>query len=680
MARLAYRLIPIVWMVSQAAAQVDPATTPTQPPAQPTDPSKVTLDQLPPQVRIGARAQFVRRAIPTIPTIVIVDDPDHVADAIALWSPTSRFPVLIDDGSVSASEDIARFVRAFQPRDIVRWTPASPMLAQAKTPAAKREAIERALALAWDAPEGDSAQDHWKAIQLAPLGAVCVDDDDSAWTGALVLAAAYAQHLIWIDPPKANPNSAFTYDQVRTIAKTIEADLTRRQDPWDTQGDEIDALTICGSIPIKSTYPDEKGPLALTDLLGRHLGKPGTPRYAWCGQVLGRAPRSTYNAMCSLFLRPRYAWGFDGYEDVSPFSAFDITDTARYLVRAKMAVLINDGIGSTSERDFRIRATGRLREPWEPDEGDPPNRAGLDVDFVLINSSGNQPWFDLNPGRAMAADAPFLNRPAIVNFVHSWSIARPSDRGTVGGRWLSRGAYAYVGSVHEPYLSAFVPTPLMVRRFISGAPLGVAARLDDEDPWKIAILGNPLTVSSETPPRADGPAPITGGRPLTRDAADALRDADYERALRNLVILGRDHDALRALDAIENDTGAPPTTSVLAHALMPAFRRADNPRLIRIAGDLLDAESNVMLAKDAAWHALYPTLGTLTDDELILLKRCVRPGSTARDATEIATAIRFNVGGDDGAAAGRLFIRQIRDATPPGRTRDALDRELGRFP
>jgi hypothetical protein len=76
--------------------------------------------------------------------------------------------------------------------------------------------------------------------------------------------------------------------------------------------------------------------------------------------------------------------------------------------------------------------------------------------------------------------------------IHSWSASDPDDRNTVSGRWLVNGAYAYVGSVHEPFLSAFIPPKLMVDRLKRGTPFLIAARQLQSPPWKVATIGDPL--------------------------------------------------------------------------------------------------------------------------------------------------------------------------------------------
>ena len=80
-----------------------------------------------------------------VPTVVIVPGGDSYIEAIAQWTPQARFPVLIDDGSARAREDIARFVRAFKPPQVVRWERAG------EAAATTRERIEGAVRAVWSA-------------------------------------------------------------------------------------------------------------------------------------------------------------------------------------------------------------------------------------------------------------------------------------------------------------------------------------------------------------------------------------------------------------------------------------------------------------------------------------------------------------------------------------------------
>ena len=76
----------------------------------------------------------------------------------------------------------------------------------------------------------------------------------------------------------------------------------------------------------------------------------------------------------------------------------------------------------------------------------------------------------------------------------------PDDGKTVGGRWLERGVYAYVGSVDEPYLEAFVTPRLLTNRLQMLTPFLIAAREIAAPPWKITTIGDPLmTILKPTP-------------------------------------------------------------------------------------------------------------------------------------------------------------------------------------
>ncbi|MCW5777487.1 MAG: hypothetical protein KIS87_13705, partial [Phycisphaeraceae bacterium] len=145
------------------------ATTIGQPEPAPVQP------EVPPQVRLGRRAELVRANAPVIPDVVIVPDGASYLAAVAAWKPEGRFPVLIDDGTWQAGEDIARFVRAFEPRHVVRWSGGD----RAARGDARREAVERAVASAWG-HEGkpESLIDFWRVHNHVPSAIVVADGAD----------------------------------------------------------------------------------------------------------------------------------------------------------------------------------------------------------------------------------------------------------------------------------------------------------------------------------------------------------------------------------------------------------------------------------------------------------------------------------------------------------------------
>jgi len=110
---------PALLFAGIAAAQSPPAgdQTPAPPPPHP---QEIKLEDLPPPQRLGAKATLLREAVPVVPVLVLVPNVRSYIEAIAAWTPGGRYPVLIDDGSRDAAEDIGRFSRAFKPAKVVR--------------------------------------------------------------------------------------------------------------------------------------------------------------------------------------------------------------------------------------------------------------------------------------------------------------------------------------------------------------------------------------------------------------------------------------------------------------------------------------------------------------------------------------------------------------------------------
>jgi hypothetical protein len=122
--------------------------------------------------------------------------------------------------------------------------------------------------------------------------------------------------------------------------------------------------------------------------------------------------------------------------------------------------------------------------------------------------------------------------------IHSFSAADPLDPSTVAGRWLANGAFAFFGSMNEPFLDAFriphVVGDLIAQRW----PLVVAARqMAGESrgmPWRLVFLGDPLyrikarAAVGSSPrlgrwePTARWPAYAEGTRPATNSDVDLL--------------------------------------------------------------------------------------------------------------------------------------------------------------
>lgn len=567
-----------------AAAPAQDAQAPAGPGAQAAAPD--------PGVALGQRAgdRLASRAV--IPTVVIVGHAADYAEAIAAWTPETIYPVLIDDGSWAAAEDIARFVRAFRPERVVRWEAdarrGADMRPRRAVPDA-RALADDALARAWGAEitAGSDEQQRleamlarWLALELVPPGIVLADERDPAWTAALALAAGRAQPICWMELPKRAVDAPMTILEAEPVAAACEQFAARTNLPWRDLGDALDAITVCAALPARVQTSAEEF-AAMTDRLGRldqHR------RWAWAGQVFGSEPEAAYRAMCSLFLRLDTAWLFDGYASTQPWAQFDATSAARILEASDVFVALDDEPRNRLS-DWRLRAERPVR-----------------ADLILINSSGNRAWFDLAGTRAQTGDIPLLDAPSLVHMVHSWSAVAPGRRNTVAGRWFERGVYAYVGSVHEPFLQAFVPTPVLAERLMSRAALGAAARVDGRPLWRIAVLGDPLIARAPEPPRATQELPLADPQSVEEAMRAAARELRYADAVAALALLGRDADAARLFAAIVREKPQTLDADLARAALFPLFRTAMDDEFLRAFAALPTDLAADGAAVDALWH------------------------------------------------------------------------------
>jgi hypothetical protein len=149
---------------------------------------------------------------------------------------------------------------------------------------------------------------------------------------------------------------------------------------------------------------------------------------------------------------------------------------------------------------------------------DPSHRFG----FVWLNSSGGPDRFTIAGGPGRPADVP-RGFPAAVVMIHSFSAADPADPRTIAGRWLTQGAFAYYGSVHEPFLPAFRTPRLVAELADAGIPLVAALRQGETEPmgrpWRLIYLGDPLY--GLPAPGSGPPDPRLGPDRWTRIASES---------------------------------------------------------------------------------------------------------------------------------------------------------------
>lgn len=637
-------LLALLALAAPCAAAQPPAAPPQ--PAEPAEPQPgqprtITLEQLPPQLRAGFRAELIRRRLPVLPTLVIVSSPADYLAALAAWSLEARFPILIDDGSVEAREGIARFARGFKPESIIRWSPPEDPARGALTPDRVKALTHTALARAWNfTPPDDAATltpliQHWvEKLGFFPVGIVAADANDPAWPAAAALAAGHGQPVCWLDIPpglRVGPSGLFQATDIDPFDTHLQKFAEATNLPWRGFGDAIDAVSLCLNVPSRIQIPGAKPYDMMT--LSYRIGRVGQPpgytdaRWASASQIFGNEAQSAYRAMCSLFLQPRTAWLFDGYENKEPFSQWDAARAASLFNKAEFQVTLSDS-PKNSEGIWRALAAR-------------PVAAGV----VMVNSSGEKDDFALQPGKLRTADTPFTTEPSIVYFVHSWSATLPADRPTIAARWLERGAYAYLGSAQEPFLQSFVPTPDVAGRLLSSIPWATATRYDEPvnqvPVWKLSCFGDPLLTLGPPATRLNADPPLAGGKSLADEVGPALKEHRFADATTTLALLARDEDAAKLAAALIAEQPAQFTPEVAAASLMPLFRTGRAEPLFK-AFDTIAAEGKTKLDdswKDAVWLAAYPLLG-VKSDRLMLesLKNAVRPDNVERDLEELAYA------------------------------------------
>lgn len=655
-------LVAALWSGAPIGAGVRASEPAPSVPAAPGAPAPPGQEPIPPQIRLGLRVEAVSRNIPTSPDVVVVSSGAAYVQAIAGWTLRLRYPVLLDDGTPQAREDIARFVRAFGAREVLLWPGAPADLGavnQGISPLpedrlARQTHIRRAMERAWGAEGDEALRAVWAATRFEPPGLVIAHTEDPAWTAALALAAGHGQPIAWLDelPDPPGPVGAMLgAPALARLASTIERALEASGFSWRDPGDQLEALTLCLNIP--SRIQLTQGAMALTDRLGRH---DDDQRYAWCGQVFGTESQAAYRAMSALFLRPRQAWMFDGYKPgfAKPYELPDAADTLRAAgleVRASTPPL-------SGLEHWRQRAA-------------PVIRAGL----VMVNSSGRSVEFNLTPGTGTAGDVPLLDVPAAVYLIHSFSAQAPGDPSTIGGRWLAQGAHVYYGSMDEPFLGAFFPAGAVARRWSAGAPLGVAVRQDTMPTWKLNYFGDPLLMLRPgAAPGADAPPPVPGARALSSEMKQALPARRLAEGVRALVLLGRDEDAARLAQAALGDAPEGERPLIAEAGVRAAARRGDRALAITLFKALGAPHRDDPILVDLLWQCARPGLADTTDAELVaLLRERIRRHSLVEDAQTLAPAVARVFGAESAGS----FVAGLAARAPDAHAADRL-RELGR--
>jgi hypothetical protein len=243
----------------------------------------------------------------------------------------------------------------------------------------------------------------------------------------------------------------------------------------DKLGDDIDFITIVGDMPYR--YQTSDGVNCLDDLLGRIPQGQLAPRWAYVGRITGSLEYQIYQVMCGLFLQPRDAKLFNGYDPGD-------SNFKDYFQSAAASRLLQFGI---KNEQIGMGSLGNWQKAFFPR-----NQSGL----LIINTSGDPTSFNLRGGSGTTWDVPWTS-PTRIHIIHSFSAANAQDPYTIAGRWLANGAYAYFGSVHEPFLQSFRTPGLIADALAEGYPWGAAVRQNTPretfgHPWRLIVFGDPM--------------------------------------------------------------------------------------------------------------------------------------------------------------------------------------------
>lgn len=619
-------------LVALALLQSPPATAPLEP----------RLSEIPWPAQLGIRAAAVELGVPTLRQVVLVPDVATWLDEIGRWTTEARWPVLLEDDRFAPL-----FVRGFRPERVLRRPSVG---APPEDRAALERAARTAIARAWG---GRSAAE---VTGIAPPGVALTSFDDPAWTAAVALAAGRGLPLAILDGAFGAPDDTLDATRFAELDAAVRDAVARVGLPYDQLGDAIDAVVLCRGVAAKARAaidpaarmplpPDApvqpNDPFAVTDLLCRHSdGR----RWAIAGWIFGSQERAAYMAMCSLFLPRQDAWFVNTYGSGEPW--------IRYAPDAAADALRSQGFTVRVSSGEQVSETNWLRLLM----------GGVSTDLLVMNSSGDPEWFSLfGNERGRTPDMPVLNRPTAIHLVHSWSMTRPNDPQTIGSRLLDQGAYAYYGSVQEPFLVAFVPPAALIQRCLAMAPFLVSARMLDgpmDRPWRLTAIGDPLlTVLPreqrdrrrfvELPPLESLPE---GTRDLRSEATAAMRsfaasgdEAALASAFGALAILGEDDLAI-GLYKVARGRGK--TEAAASHVLGPYFRK-------REAEDFLEAfrlvERPTADHLDMLWHLLTPRIASLDEETLRLLRQHLRGPDTSVDLARLVVGFdrRFGRGASD---------------------------------
>ncbi|NBD15305.1 MAG: hypothetical protein GVY04_03930 [Cyanobacteria bacterium] len=418
------------------------------------------------QQQLGYRIAILRQAIPTASRVVLVPDTAIFLQAIQEWNLQRRYPILIEDDQYTPL-----FLKRFQPQVVIRLS-----AVKASGFQNRKRLMQDAIAASWET-KANTLKETWQQLGWTPPGVVMTSIHDSAAVAAVALAADRGQPLLFLEGYYGNFNQTLPPRGWNHLKEKVNRLVANTGYDYQHLGDTIDTITLVRSLPVKYRSPENQELLAVTDGLGRNEGG---ERYAIAGWIYGTPERSVYQAMCAIFLDADRALLYDSYPHSENWEAYHFGEARKQLETIGLATTHIEQPDASQITWQKLTA-----QAWN-------------YDLMFMNSRGGKSHFAVGNGNANVKDIPDLDMPMAMHLIHSFSAATADDVGTVAGRWLDYGVYAYVGSVDEPYVTGFVPPQAMIARLSLNVPFLVAARYIDTPPWKITTIGDPLLVINET--------------------------------------------------------------------------------------------------------------------------------------------------------------------------------------
>ena len=629
------------------------------------------VDAPPWPVVLGARVAICERNRPVVSRVVLVPDADTWLQEVGRWSPAGQWPVLFESDPMAAA-----FIRAFAPEEVVT-VPSTDRRLPAGVEG-RQAALRRVASSAWGATDPDRPQrERFDELGWTPPGFVVTATTDPAWPAAVALAAGRGLPLAFLEDELGPVNGELRAPALQSLAAGLRELAEDSGYAWNRLGDDLDAVAICRSMPVRCrTTPPAAvkvelpgvsigdGPFATTDALGRLAdGR----RWAYVGWIFGDESRSAAMAMASLFLKRTDAWFVSGYPETGGWARYRVSEAAAELSKAGYKALSFEGEQASLEAWHRLLL------------------GGVPADMLYLNSHGMAYEFHLHEDRkARPHDMPILQRPAALSMVHSFSMQKPADPNTVGGRALDRGFYACIGSVDEPYLTAFVPPLLQSRRIRAGVPFLLAGRWWPGEGamsglWKVTTIGDPFMIA---PPPGSVPIPriaagAVDGVPDSTSILDRARAAmaslDDEptnagTAIAALLLAGREDVALDLWRTVLDRGDAVAIRAAAPVVLDPLFRARRWDDFVDAYGRI-PAPDRTRLGRDMLWHLAGPRLAGLRDPiQLVILRDEIRTPHPEVDLERIMPHLDRVLG----EGSGRAELERRISAESNNRVRDRL--------